>query len=88
MGSGAAAAAAAAAAYMLPYGGLGVPRSNKLVWVSSESWVTGVIVDREVEVYVTFDPLTEKDVGLKLVESLRRLFFDKARQQDLLVPGL
>ncbi|WIA40971.1 hypothetical protein OEZ86_004619 [Tetradesmus obliquus] len=88
MGSGAAAAAAAAAAYMLPYGAMGVPRSHKLVWVSSERWVTGVIVDREVEVYVTFDPLTEKDVGLKLAESLRRLFADKARQQELLVPGL
>jgi hypothetical protein len=88
MGSGAAAAAAAAAAYMLPYGAMGVPRSHKLVWVSSDRWVTGVIVDREVELYVTFDPLTEKDVGLKLAESLRRLFADKVRQQELLVPGL
>lgn len=87
MGSGAAAAAAAAAAYVLPYAGM-QPRSHKLVWVTSQKWVTGVVVDREVEVYVTFDPLTEKDVGLKLIEQLRRYFADKARQQELLVPGL
>lgn len=87
VGSGAAAAAAAAAAYVLPYA-TGQPRSNRLVWVTTNRWVTGVIVDRDVEVYVTFDPLTEKEVGLKLVEQLRRHYGDKTLQQELLVPGL
>lgn len=63
-------------------------KANKLLWVTSQRWVTGVLVDRDVEVYVTFDPLTEKDVGLKMAETLKRLFGDKARRQDLLVPGL
>lgn len=87
MGSGAAAAAAAAAAYVLPYAG-GHPRGHKLVWVTCQKWVTGVVVDRDVEVYVTFDPLTEKEVGLQLVDQLRRYFGDKGRQQELLVSGL
>lgn len=87
VGSGAAAAAAAAAAYMLPYAG-GQPRLHKVVWVTGQRWVTGVLVDREVELYVTFDPLTEKDVGLKLAETLRRAFADRVKQHELLVPGL
>jgi len=63
-------------------------KAHKLMWVTSQRWVTGVLVDRDVEVYVTFDPLTEKDLGLKMAETLKRLFGDKARRQDLLVPGL
>jgi hypothetical protein len=63
-------------------------KAHKLLWVTSNRWVTGVLVDRDVEVYATFDPLTEKDVGLKMVATLQRLFGDKARRQDLLVPGL
>lgn len=63
-------------------------RAHKLSWVTSQQWVTGVVVDRDVEVYVTFDPLMEKDAGLKMAETLKRLFADKARRQDLLIPGL
>jgi hypothetical protein len=63
-------------------------KAHKLLWVTSDRWVTGVLVDRDVEVYATFDPLTEKDVGLKMAATLQRLFGDKARRQDLLVPGL
>lgn len=63
-------------------------KAHKLLWVTSQRWVTGVLVDRDVEVYATFDPLTEKDVGLKMAETLKRLFGDRARRQDLLVPGL
>lgn len=63
-------------------------RPHKLVWVTSERWVTGVLVDRDVEVYVTFDPLTEKELGLKMAEVLRRLFGDKGRRGELLIPGL
>lgn len=86
VGSGAAAVAAAAAAYVLPHGG-GHPRSNKLVWVTSQRWVTGVVPDRDVEVYATFDPLTDKELGLKYVEQLKKFFGDKLKQQELLVPG-
>lgn len=63
-------------------------KAHKLLWVTNQQWVTGVMIDREVEVYATFDPLTEKDVGLKMAETLKRLFGDKTRRQDLLVSGL
>lgn len=63
-------------------------KAHKLLWVTSQRWVTGVLADRDVEVYATFDPLTEKDVGLKMAETLKRLFGDKARRQDLLIAGL
>jgi hypothetical protein len=63
-------------------------KAHKLLWVTNQQWVTGVVIDRDVEVYVTFDPLTEKDVGLKMAETLKRLFGDKTRRQDLLVSGL
>jgi hypothetical protein len=63
-------------------------RPHKLVWVSSSRWATGVLVDRDVEVYATLDPLTDRELGLKFVETLRRLFADKGRRGELLVPGL
>eukprot|EP00879_Flechtneria_rotunda_P009337 GHRR01009776.1.p1 GENE.GHRR01009776.1~~GHRR01009776.1.p1 ORF type:complete len:553 (+),score=217.36 GHRR01009776.1:549-2207(+) len=84
--STAAAAAAAAASYVLPSNGQSRP--HKVVWVTHQRWVTGVLVDRDIEVYATFDPLTEKEEGLKLVDMLRRLFADKSKHQELLVPGL
>ena len=68
--------------------GAAAGKAAKLVWVTSQRWVTGVLADRDVEVYVTLDPLTEKEVGLKVAETLKRLFGDKTRRQDLLVPGL
>lgn len=63
-------------------------KAHKLLWVTSQRWVMGLLVDRDVEVFITLDPLTEKDVGLKVAETLKRLFGDRARRQDLLVPGL
>lgn len=66
----------------------GTARPHKLVWVTTSRWATGVLVDGDVEVYVTLDPLTEKDVGLRAAEALHRLFGDRARRAELLVPGL
>jgi hypothetical protein len=77
-------AAAAAAAYVLQQ----PPRAHRLVWVTSHQWVTGVLTDRQVEVYVTFDPLTDKQTGLQLAEQLKQLFSDKGRQQELLLTGV
>lgn len=83
--SAAAAAAAAAAAYMLP---LGAPRPHRALWVAGPAWVAAALVDRDVEVYALFDPLTEREAGWKVLEGLRKHFGDKLREQEQLLPHL
>jgi hypothetical protein len=78
----AAAAAAAASAYVLP---ASQPRPARLVWVSGPHCVAACLPDREVELYVTFDPLTDKELGLRICEQLKRHFADRTRQTELLM---
>lgn len=74
-----------AAAPRLPGGS---SRPHKLLWVTSGRWVAALLVDRDVELYAIFDPLTEKVVGLRLIEALRRHYSERARQGELLAMGL
>ena len=80
----AAAAASAASSYVLPAAPL---RASRLVWVSGRRWVGVLSVDKEVELYLLLDPLTDHEQGIKVAEVLRKVFGDKARQAELLVPG-
>jgi hypothetical protein len=45
-------------------------------------------VDKEVELYLMLDPLTDHEQGVRVAEVLRKVYGDKARQSELLVPGL
>eukprot|EP00775_Hariotina_reticulata_P007620 gene7620-7822_t len=65
-----------------------LPNFQPNAFLHAPKWVTGLLTDKHIEVYVTFDPLTDKETGLELAEQLKQLFADKGRQQELLLTGV
>jgi hypothetical protein len=44
------------------------------------------MLDSELELYITLDPLTDEALAVNVAEALRRHFLEKRVQADLLLP--
>ncbi|KAG2490353.1 hypothetical protein HYH03_011155 [Edaphochlamys debaryana] len=58
-------------------------RPNKLAWFADSSLALCAVRDRDLELYLVLDPLTDKTTGMGLVEAMRRHFLDRQIMADL-----
>lgn len=61
-------------------------RPNKLAWFADDHAVLLACRDRDMELYLVCDPLTDKATGMGLLEALRKHFGDKTIAADVTFP--
>lgn len=63
-------------------------RPNKLAWFADSNAVLVAARDREMELYLVCDPLTDKPTAVSLLEALRRHFTDRGIAADVTLSPL
>ena len=57
----------------------------KTLWVTKDAWLLVAFVDKDYELFVTFDPLTDKETAMKICEQLQKHFSSRPTQTSLLL---
>eukprot|EP00798_Chlamydomonas_sp_ICE-L_P024348 gene24348-9965_t len=60
-------------------------RPNRVVWYASSHTAMLAFTSADLELFLTFDPLTDKSSAMKICDGLRKHFTDKSVQADLLL---